>query len=47
MTSRYSMKSWAKPEDTIRIGPYKFVLGQEQMAQFDETGGLEVEAVRA
>ena len=35
---------WAKPEDTIRIGPYKFVLGQEQMAQFDESGGLEVEA---
>ena len=37
-------EAWAKPEDTIRIGPYKFVLGQEQMAQFDETGGLEVEA---
>ncbi len=35
---------WAKPQDTIRIGPYRFVLGQEQMAQFDESGGLEVEA---
>jgi ABC-type multidrug transport system ATPase subunit len=35
---------WAKPQDTIRIGPYRFVLGEEQMAQFDESGGLEVEA---
>jgi ABC-type multidrug transport system ATPase subunit/pSer/pThr/pTyr-binding forkhead associated (FHA) protein len=35
---------WGKPQDTIRIGPYRFVLGQEQMAQFDESGGLEVEA---
>jgi ABC-type multidrug transport system ATPase subunit/pSer/pThr/pTyr-binding forkhead associated (FHA) protein len=39
-------EAWAKPQDTIRIGPYRFVLGQEQLAQFDETGGLEVEAFR-
>lgn len=35
---------WAKPQDTIRIGPYRFVLGQEQLAQYDESGGLEVAA---
>ena len=38
-------EAWAKPQDTIRIGPYRFVLGQEQMAQYDESGGLEVDAI--
>ena len=36
---------WLAPEDTIRIGPYRFVMGQDQLAQFDETGGLELDAV--
>ncbi|MCI0394192.1 MAG: FHA domain-containing protein [Chloroflexi bacterium] len=36
---------WLKSEDAIRIGPYRFVMGQDQLAQFDETGGLRVESV--
>jgi ABC-type multidrug transport system ATPase subunit/pSer/pThr/pTyr-binding forkhead associated (FHA) protein len=36
---------WLTPDDTIRIGPYRFVMGHDQLAQFDETGGLQVDAV--
>jgi ABC-type multidrug transport system ATPase subunit len=36
---------WLKPEDSIRIGPYRFVMGQDQLAQYDETGGLRVDAL--
>lgn len=35
---------WLNPEDTIRIGPYKFVLGQDQFTRYDETEGMRVEA---
>jgi ABC-type multidrug transport system ATPase subunit/pSer/pThr/pTyr-binding forkhead associated (FHA) protein len=35
---------WLTPNDTIRIGPYSFVMGQDQLAQFDETGGLQLDA---
>jgi ABC transport system ATP-binding/permease protein len=35
---------WLKPDDTVRIGPYRFVMGQDELAQYDETGGLRVEA---
>jgi pSer/pThr/pTyr-binding forkhead associated (FHA) protein len=35
---------WLNPQDTIRIGPYKFVLGEDQFTQFDETEGMRVEA---
>ncbi|MEJ2150130.1 MAG: FHA domain-containing protein, partial [Chloroflexota bacterium] len=37
-------ETWLKPEDTIRIGSYRFVMGHDQLAQYDETGGLKVEA---
>lgn len=35
---------WLKPDDTIRIGSHRFVMGQDQLAQYDETSGLRVEA---
>jgi ABC-type multidrug transport system ATPase subunit/pSer/pThr/pTyr-binding forkhead associated (FHA) protein len=40
---RIEAETWLKPGDTIRIGPYRFVLGQDQLARFDETDGLRVE----
>jgi ABC transport system ATP-binding/permease protein len=35
---------WLNPQDTIRIGPYKLVMGQDQFTRYDETEGLRVEA---
>ncbi|HKI53650.1 MAG TPA: FHA domain-containing protein, partial [Anaerolineales bacterium] len=36
---------WLKPEDSIRIGQYRFVMGHDQLAQFDESNGLRVDAI--
>lgn len=36
---------WLKPDDTIRIGPYRFVVGTEHLTEYDESHGLLVEAV--
>ena len=36
---------WLKPDDTIRIGSARFVVGADQLAQFDESGGLNVDAI--
>jgi ABC-type multidrug transport system ATPase subunit len=36
---------WLKPDDTIRIGQYRFVVGKDQLAQIDESRGMRVEAV--
>jgi len=36
---------WLKPEDNIRIGPYRFVMGQDEMSQIDETSGLKVDSI--
>jgi ABC-type multidrug transport system ATPase subunit len=35
---------WLKPDDTIRIGTFRFVVGQDEIAQFDESRGMRVEA---
>ena len=35
---------WLNPQDTIRIGPYKLVMGEDQFTRYDETEGLRVEA---
>jgi ABC-type multidrug transport system ATPase subunit len=35
---------WLNPQDTIRIGPYKLVMGENQFTRYDETEGLRVEA---
>lgn len=42
---RIAGEIWLKPDDTIRIGPYRFVMGQDELAQYDETRGLRVDAV--
>jgi ABC-type multidrug transport system ATPase subunit/pSer/pThr/pTyr-binding forkhead associated (FHA) protein len=31
---------WLNPEDTIRVGPYRFVMGEDALAQYDESSGL-------
>lgn len=36
---------WLKPDDTIRIGPYRFVMGRDQLAQYDDSNGLRVDAI--
>jgi len=36
---------WLKPDDAIRIGSYRFVMGQDQLNQFDESNDLRVEAI--
>ncbi len=36
---------WLKPNDTVRIGQYRFVLGTDQLAQFDDSKGLKVDVV--
>lgn len=42
---RVEREAWAKPQDTVRIGPHLFVLGEEVLAQIDQTGGLHVDVV--
>ncbi|MEW6083604.1 MAG: FHA domain-containing protein [Chloroflexota bacterium] len=36
---------WLKPNDTVRIGQYRFVLGKDQLAQYDDSNGLRVDVV--
>jgi ABC-type multidrug transport system ATPase subunit/pSer/pThr/pTyr-binding forkhead associated (FHA) protein len=31
---------WLNPEDTIRIGSYRFVMGEDALDQYDESSGL-------
>ncbi|MCL4561955.1 MAG: FHA domain-containing protein [Chloroflexi bacterium] len=42
---RIEADTWLQANDTIRIGPYRFVLGQDQFVRYDETNGLRVESV--
>lgn len=35
---------WLNPQDTVRIGPYRLVMGEDQFTRYDETEGLRVEA---
>ncbi len=37
--------AWLQPDDSVRIGAYTFILGDDELSQIDETGGLRVEAV--
>jgi ABC-type multidrug transport system ATPase subunit len=41
---RIEKETWLKPMDTIRIGQYRFVMGTDHMAQYDESSGMRVEA---
>ncbi len=36
---------WLKPEDTIRIGQFRFVMGRDQLAKYDDSNGLRVDAI--
>jgi ABC-type multidrug transport system ATPase subunit/pSer/pThr/pTyr-binding forkhead associated (FHA) protein len=36
---------WLKPEDTIRIGQFRFVMGKNQLAKYDDSNGLRVDAI--
>jgi len=36
---------WLKPDDTIRIGQYRFVMGKDQLAKYDDSNGLRVDAI--
>jgi ABC transport system ATP-binding/permease protein len=36
---------WLNADDVVRIGRHRFVLKQDQLAQFDDTRGLRVDAV--
>ena len=36
---------WLKPQDTIRIGQYRFVVGEDKFIRYDETSGLRVETL--
>ena len=36
---------WLRPDDAIRIGPSRFVMGEDRLAQFDESRDLRVEAI--
>lgn len=42
---RIDQDVWLTTGDSIRIGPYRFVAGIETFSQFDETGGLKVDAL--
>jgi ABC-type multidrug transport system ATPase subunit len=42
---RIDQDVWVSAGDSIRIGPYRFVAGIETFSQFDETGGLKVDAL--
>jgi ABC-type multidrug transport system ATPase subunit len=37
---------WLKPNDSIRIGQYRFVLGKDQLASYDDSKGLKVDVIR-
>jgi ABC-type multidrug transport system ATPase subunit/pSer/pThr/pTyr-binding forkhead associated (FHA) protein len=36
---------WLQPNDAIRIGSYRFVMGEDELDQYDESRGLRVDAL--
>ena len=42
---RIETEVWLKPSDTIRIGAFRFVMGDDELGQFDESRGLRVDAL--
>ncbi len=36
---------WLKPNDSIRIGQYRFVMGKDQLAGYDDGNGLRVDVI--
>ena len=42
---RITEEVWLKPDDQVRIGPYRFVLGEDGFDRYDESHGLRVDVV--
>ena len=42
---RITGETWLKAGDSIRIGPYRFVVGEDQLAQVQEASGMRVEVL--
>ncbi len=42
---RISGEAWLGAQDTVRMGPYRFVMGENALTQYAETNGLRVEAL--
>lgn len=42
---RIETETWLKPEDAVRIGSHRFVMGENELAQYDESRDLKVEAI--
>ncbi|MDP1545833.1 MAG: FHA domain-containing protein [Anaerolineales bacterium] len=36
---------WLKPNDSIRVGQYRFVMGRDQLAGYDDSNGLRVDVI--
>jgi ABC-type multidrug transport system ATPase subunit len=43
---RTDKEVWLKPDDSIRIGQYRFVMGKDQLARYDDSHGLNVDVIR-
>ncbi len=37
--------TWLQPNDVIRVGRQRFVMGENELGQFDESHGLTVDAI--
>jgi pSer/pThr/pTyr-binding forkhead associated (FHA) protein/ABC-type multidrug transport system ATPase subunit len=42
---RVGRKTELNPKDTLRIGSYRFILGQDQIVKYEDTSGLKVTAL--
>lgn len=42
---RITGEAWFSQDDSIRIGPYRYVMGAESLAQYDDSMDLRVEAI--
>ncbi|HIE57803.1 MAG TPA: FHA domain-containing protein [Anaerolineales bacterium] len=42
---RITAETWVKPGDTVKVGLYRFVLGLDQVAQYSDIAGLQVNAL--
>ena len=38
-------EAWLQQNDTIRIGPYRLVVGEDEFTQYSDTDGLQIDAI--
>ena len=43
--TRVEADVWLQPDDVIRIGSFRFVMGEDELGQYDESRGLHVDAL--